>query len=797
MKKINVFVVPIHGTVLYPYQNLKLRLTELQFYDAKVNNNYVAVVPVVDQQIDGIERIQRFSQYGTLVRLTSEDYTVYASNKIYQAFSFARIKIDSIIKSTPYYMVSAEVLGDEIIDEQALWSNQIIDNLKGLAKQYLEQFQMNPSPQFLQIIQEEKNINKLFFMIATNADLPYNQKLKLLQIDDHKTKINLLISYLKTKVEEFSQTKALEQKVSKELMQQMSKQINKSSNLPNNLPGIPYQKQKNNDIEKLQAKIKEANLPDHVREIVEQEMQKIEKGSMGVDSNVTRNYIDLILQLPWNQQVEETLSIEKCKETLDADHFGLTKVKERILQFLAVKKLRKERKIADSNGQGSIICFFGPPGVGKTSLGQSIAKSLNRPFYRIALGGVSDEAQIRGHRRTYVGAFPGSFIQAIKKVKCKNPVILLDEIDKLTSNHRGDPSSALLEVLDPEQNNHFMDNYLNIEFDLSSVLFIATANQLETIQPALRDRLELIEIVGYTVKEKIAIANNYLIPKQLQKNGLVNEQVTIPQEIIHTIIKQHTSEAGVRQLERVIAKIYRNIALKYITDQQNFKTIVVDQDSLIEILGPSIHSDKHTTPLISIPGVCKGLAWTPAGGKVLMIESVKMEGKGKFEITGMLGDVMKESVRTAIGWIKAYWPQIKILSKSNTHVNFDALDIHIHFPAGATPKDGPSAGVAITTAIVSLLTGLKVKNDIAMTGEITLTGRVLPVGGIKEKILGAFESGIFNVIIPYRNKANLVDVEAEIKEKMSIHLVKTIDQVLQIALEGNGPNFKMINLANL
>ncbi|CAK80988.1 unnamed protein product (macronuclear) [Paramecium tetraurelia] len=506
----------------------------------------------------------------------------------------------------------------------------------------------------------------------------------------------------------------------------MNKQASKPTNQSTKIP-IPIQKQKSNDIEELQTTIKEANLPNHVREIVEQEMQKIEKGSLGVDSNVTRNYVDLILQLTWNQQMEKTL-----------------KERKQLIPMLRIDDMFIQTSWFWQNFAWSKYC-----------------KSLNRPIYRVALGGGSDEAQIRGHRQ--------SFILGYQNVRYTNPVILLDEI-----NNRLDPSSALLES--------FYGKLFEYRISFKPCIIIATANQLETIQPTLRDRSELIEIVGYTVKEKVAIANNYLIPKQLQKNGPVNEQVTIPQELF----LQSQNSTRVRQVSN---NWKENISLKFITDQQNFKTIVIDQEGLIEILGPSIHLDKHTTPLTTIPGVCKGLAWTPTGGKVLMIESVKMEGKEKFEITGMLGDVMKESVRTAIGWIKAYWPQIKMISKSTTHVNLDALDIHIHFPAGATPKDGPLVGVAITTVIV--------KSDIAMAGEITLTERVLPVGGIKEKILGGFESGIFSVIIPHRNKANLSDVDVEIREKMSIYLVKTIEQGLQIALECNGTNFKMVNLANL
>ena len=506
----------------------------------------------------------------------------------------------------------------------------------------------------------------------------------------------------------------------------------------------------------------------NVREIFNKELNKLKRlNPSSPDYSVQSNYLREMLDLPWNHLSEDNLDLEHARQVLDADHFGLEKVKERILEYLAVLKLKADMK-------SPILCLYGPPGVGKTSLGKSVARALNREFVRMSLGGLHDESEIRGHRKTYIGAMPGRILQSIKKAGTSNPVFILDEIDKVGNDFRGDPQSALLEVLDPEQNGSFHDNFLDIDYDLSKVMFIATANDLSTIAGPLRDRMEIIEVTGYLMEEKREIAKRHLIPKQLENHGITAGHVTIPDEIIDLIIEKYTRESGVRSLDMTIAKIMRHVARKVAMNKKF--TITLDENKVKEYLGSPIFSREEYQGN-ELPGVVTGLAWTAVGGEILYIESSYSKGKGHLSLTGNLGEVMKESATLALEYIKSHAKEIGIDEKM-----FEENDIHVHVPAGAVPKDGPSAGITMVTALVSALTGRKVKKAIAMTGEITLRGKVLPVGGIREKILAAKRAGIKEIILCSENKKDIDDIKKEYLKGLKFHYADHIKEVLETAL---------------
>ena len=519
------------------------------------------------------------------------------------------------------------------------------------------------------------------------------------------------------------------------------------------------------DVEKIKKAINEIELSDEDKTILLKEVDRLEKTPvMSPEHSIIRTYLDTVVALPWNILTKDEIDIKTAEKILDEDHYGLDKIKERILEFLAVKKLRDDMK-------SPILCLSGPPGVGKSSLAKSIARSMGRSFVRISLGGVRDEAEIRGHRRTYLGALPGKIIQSLKKIKTKNPVILLDEIDKMASDIKGDPASAMLEVIDPAQNNEFVDHYLDIPFDLSKVLFIATANNLSLIPAPLRDRMEVIELESYTVKEKENIAIKYLIPRQIRENGLKKEQIAFTKQAINKVINGYTYEAGVRNLERVLGSICRKVALKILKGEEKVK---IGVNNLEEFAGPEKYSskDKNSHPEI---GLVNGLAYTVVGGDTLEIETSISKGNGKIILTGKLGDVMKESAQMAISYLRSNAEQLGI-----AEINFSEIDIHLHVPEGAVPKDGPSAGITITTSVYSALTRKPVNNDIAMTGEMTLHGKVLPIGGVKEKILSSEKMNINKIIIPTKNKKDLIDIPKEILAKLTIHTVDNINEVFNI-----------------
>jgi ATP-dependent Lon protease len=526
-----------------------------------------------------------------------------------------------------------------------------------------------------------------------------------------------------------------------------------------------------------ERKIAEAEMPEAVAEQAVKELRRLERqGEQSPESSMIRSYLDWLIAVPWSKRSEEQLDPAHTREVLDADHAGLDDVKKRITEFIAVRKLREERQIEDdSRANGAILTLVGPPGTGKTSIGESIARALGREFVRISLGGIRDEAEIRGHRRTYIGAMPGRIVRALRDAKTMNPVILLDEVDKVGADWRGDPSAALLEVLDPAQNDSFRDHYLDVEVDLSEVVFIATANMVDTIPAPLLDRMELIGFDGYTIEEKLAIARGYLLPRQLKRNGLKPEEVEVSDEVLRMVISEYTREAGVRRLEREIGKVIRAAATKIASGTADEK-ITIDVDALREALGRQKHF-QESVERTAIPGVSTGLAVTGAGGDILFIEATAMDGDKGLVLTGQLGDVMKESARIALSYVRAHREELGIPAEAFQR------EFHLHVPAGAIPKDGPSAGTAMTTALVSLLTGRPVKHTVGMTGEVTLQGRVLPIGGLKQKVLAAHAAGLTEVVLPERNRGDLDEVPEEVREQMAFHPVMSIDEVLGLALE--------------
>jgi len=525
------------------------------------------------------------------------------------------------------------------------------------------------------------------------------------------------------------------------------------------------------------TKIAEAELPDAVREQAEREVARLERmGDQSGESQMIRTYLDWLLAVPWGKRSEERLDPANAREVLDADHAGLEDVKERVVEYLAVRKLREERGIEADKRSGAILTLIGPPGTGKTSIGESIARALNREFVRMSLGGVRDEAEIRGHRRTYIGALPGRLVRALRDAGTMNPVILLDEVDKVGADWRGDPSAALLEVLDPAQNHSFRDHYLDVELDLSQVVFIATANVAETIPGPLLDRMEVIRFDGYTVDEKVAIARGYLWPRQRERNGLREDEVTIEDATLQTIVSEYTREAGVRQLERELGKLLRKTATKIVSGTTE-APVAIDLDLVRDALGRR-RFYQESAERTAVPGVATGLAVTGTGGDVLFVEATSMKGRDDLVLTGQLGEVMKESARIALTYVRSHANDLGVDEDS-----FDEHSFHVHVPAGAIPKDGPSAGVTMTTALASLLTGRPVKHTVGMTGEVTLQGRVLPIGGLKQKVLAAHAAGLTDVILPERNRADLDDVPADVKEQMAFHPVMTLDEVLALALE--------------
>jgi ATP-dependent Lon protease len=679
-----------------------------------------------------------------------------------------RIRITGFESQTPYLRAKIDVLKDflsESVEMTALARNA--------NRQFQDIIKLTPalSDQVKIAALNTEAPGGLTDLIAANLNLNLEERQKLLEINDIKERLLRLRPLMEREIEVLN----LSTKIQNDVNSSMAKS-QRDFYLREQIRAIqrelgetdPVVTEANN----LREQIEKNALPEEVKTIALKEIERLQQMSPSVaEYAITRNYLDYLINLPWNKMTEDALDLDAASKILDEQHFGLEKVKDRLLEFLAVIKLKKDLK-------GPILCLVGPPGVGKTSLGKSLADALGRKFVRMSLGGLRDEAEIRGHRRTYVGAMPGRIIQSLRRAESKNPVILLDEIDKVGSDFRGDPASALLEVLDPQQNSTFTDHYLDVPFDLSHVLFITTANWLDPIHPALRDRLEVISLPSYTASEKLQIAKRYLVPRQLEEHGLRRKQVKFPDATLKRLISDYTHEAGVRQLEREIASLTRKAARKIISQHNaNGAPFVIADKCLSDYLGhPKFISD--TAEKIKEIGIAMGLAWTPVGGEILFIEATRMPGKGHVTLTGSLGDVMKESAQTALSYLRSQAKSLHIdLS------DYEKYDIHVHVPAGATPKDGPSAGSTIAVALASLLMKRVVRSDLAMTGEISLRGRVLRVGGVKEKVLAANRSGLKQVILPEQNKNDWLEVPKEVREKMKVHFVTRISELIELALK--------------
>lgn len=671
--------------------------------------------------------------------------------------SEGRVKLININNESPFYSAEYEelILSEGPEKETEAVKRKLFDKFEA----YLRATN-KLSPELILSIKSIKSVHKLLDLIASNINISVDQKQDILESLNLQDKAYKILGMIQEELEVIDLEKTIDTKVK----DQMSS-LQRSYYLKEKIKAIKEELGEESlmdEVDDVKDAIDEAKIPKHVRKKLNSEVSKLSKmPPYSSEFSVVRNYIETVLELPWKKETKDVINIEKAEKILNEAHYGLEEVKERILEFLAVKQLNKSII-------GSILCLVGPPGVGKTSLSKSIAKALGRKFARISLGGVRDEAEIRGHRKTYVGAMPGRIIKELKYVNSNNPLILLDEIDKM-AHDRGDPASALLEVLDPEQNKEFIDNYIEIPFDISKAFFIATANDISAIPPALKDRLEIIKINSYTDVEKMHIAKMYLVPKSKEENGVKNLSITLSDDMILKIIHEYTREAGVRQLKRELDKLFRKIAKKSII--KSITELIIDEKSIEEYLGRVKYLKDRMRIKEGKVGVVNGLAWTPVGGCTLEVQSTSMPGitgKSQLITTGQLGDVMSESTKVALSYVRSISKQLHLEDSI-----FSKKDLHIHFPEGATPKDGPSAGIAIVTAIISALTGKKVRQDIAMTGEVTITGDVLPVGGIKEKVIGAHRAGIREVILPIDNKSSVDDLPKEIKDEMKIDFAKT------------------------
>lgn len=678
----------------------------------------------------------------------------------------SKAKITSYVKNNPYFEVAIDKVEDTPVTAPVAEIEALIRTTKDSIERIIA-LGKPLSPDILLVLDDITDCGRIADLIASNIGVKTTEAQRVLEILDPRERLKAVNDLLSAEIETLqtqNKTRTPKDDLSKSqreyFLREQMKQIKNE---------LGDGDSKSEEMDELRNKITTIGMPPQVEIEALKQLARLERMHPDAsEATMVRTYLDWMVDLPWSKKSDDVIDLKKSKEILDDDHYELQKAKERVLEFLAVRKLKATMK-------GPILCFAGPPGVGKTSLGKSIAKAMGREYFRIALGGVKDEAEIRGHRRTYVGAMPGKIIQAMRQAKTNNPVIVLDEIDKLGSDFRGDPSAAMLEVLDPEQNSTFRDNYLNVDFDLSNVLFIATANVVESIPAALRDRMELLYIPGYTENDKLFITKKHLIPRQLENNGISSTNATFTDDGIRAVISGYTREAGLRNLEREIGSVCRKIAKMVVLGEKNF--FEVTGPSVPELLGPPkfLREDKLMDSQV---GIVQGLAWTQAGGEVLVIEALKMKGKGHLALTGQLGDVMKESAHAAMSYAKAHMEELGIAEDF-----FDKHDIHVHLPAGAIPKDGPSAGIALTTALVSLMTETPVRHDVAMTGEVTLQGRVLPVGGIREKCLAALNQGIMNVIIPIANQKDLADIPKVFKDKMNFILAENLDEVFAVIFE--------------
>ncbi|GAB4010836.1 MAG: endopeptidase La [Bdellovibrio sp.] len=767
-------LLPIRDLVVYPFMILPLfvgRESSIEAVEYAINHTDRLILLASQKDIKAEHPSPKeIFEIGTVAMIMRMRKLPDGRIKILvQGLSKARIT--SYEQEQPFFLTKLAKLEDLKEDPNPVRTSALIRTIKDQLEKVISLGKVL-SPDILTVIEDIQDAGRLADLVSSNLNLPVTEGQMILETLDPVERLQKINDILARELEIL----AMQAKIRIAAKDEMAK-TQKEYFLREQIKAIKSELGDDNsestaddEISEFREKIKKCKMPDEVEKEAYKQLARLEKMHPdSSESGIIRTYLEWLTDLPWSVSSEEKIDLDEAFKILNEDHYDLLKVKERILEYLAVRSLKgKDMK-------GPILCFSGPPGVGKTSLGKSIAKATGREFVRISLGGVKDEAEIRGHRRTYVGSMPGRFIQALKQAKTNNPVILLDEVDKMGSDFKGDPSSALLEVLDPEQNHAFRDHYLNAPFDLSNVMFIATSNVLEDIPDPLRDRMEILHLSGYTQEEKLKITKKYLIPKQMSENGISLDHIEFEDDAIRTLIKHFTSEAGLRNLERKIGALCRKVAMK-IAKGEAKKTHILP-DSIFELLGPPIYN-REDEKVDDEVGVATGLAWTAHGGEILYIESTKMKGKG-LTLTGQLGEVMRESAQTAIGFIRSKAHELGIDDKV-----FDENEIHIHLPAGAVPKDGPSAGITLATTIISLLTDTPISKDVAMTGEITLTGKVLPIGGVKEKALAAMRMNIKTVIIPAKNEKDLVEIPDEYRQKINFVTVRTIDEVLDVALVG-------------
>lgn len=760
-------VLPLRNTVLFP--GVVIPITAGR--DKSINlikdaNNGTKTIGVVSQKDESVENPgpEDINMVGTVARILrvlqmpDGNTTVIIQGK-------KRFKIDAVLTEKPYLTAKVSEAAEERPDEKSSEFEAIIDSIKELAFKIIKDNPNIPSEATFAI----KNIQSNSFLInfvSSNLNLAVKEKQQLLEIPNLQERALTTLKYMNMELQKLELRNDIQSKVRSDMDQQQREYFlhQQMKTIQEELGGLSYEE----EVDEMSEKAKKKKWSKKVQEHFEKELGKMQRMNPQVaEYSIQRNYLDLLLDLPWNEYSKDKFDLKRAQKILDRDHYGLEDVKRRIIEYLAVLKLRNDMK-------SPILCLYGPPGVGKTSLGKSVAEALGREYVRMSLGGLRDEAEIRGHRKTYIGAMPGRIIQSLKKAGTSNPVFILDEIDKLASSHQGDPSSAMLEVLDPEQNSDFHDNFLEMGYDLSKVMFIATANNLSTIQPALRDRMEIIHVTGYTIEEKVEIAKRHLLPKQLEEHGLSKKDLKIGKRQLEKIVEGYTRESGVRSLEKQIAKVVR-YAAKSIAMEEEYN-VTVNNEDIEKILGPArLERDKYESN--DVAGVVTGLAWTSVGGDILFIESILSKGKGTMNITGNLGKVMKESATIAMEYIKSNADEYGIDSDV-----FDKYNVHIHVPEGATPKDGPSAGITMLTSLVSLFTQRKVKKSLAMTGEITLRGKVLPVGGIKEKILAAKRARIKEIILCADNRKDIEEIKAEYLKGLTFHYVTDMSEVIDIAI---------------
>ncbi|MBI1922267.1 MAG: endopeptidase La [Geobacter sp.] len=766
-------LLPVRDVVVYPYMILPLfvgREISINAVDAALASDrliFLATQKEVGEEEptpEGIYEVGTVAMIMRMLKLPDGRVKILVQG-------LAKGRVLSYEADKPFYSVKIERLVELATTEITLETEALMRTVKELLSKIVSLGKVI-SPEVLVILENMQEPGSLADLVASNIGLKVEEAQRLLEIIDPIERLKKVNEYL-NKEYELLDVQARIQSAAKEEMGKTQREYYLREQLRAIQQELGETDARSEELSELRKAIESSKMPSHADKEALKQLNRLEQMHPdAAESAMLRTYLDWLVEIPWSKATKDSLNLKTAKKILDEDHYYLHKIKERILEFLAVRKLKKTSK-------GPILCFVGPPGVGKTSLGKSIARAMGRKFVRISLGGVRDEAEIRGHRRTYVGAMPGRIVQGLKQAGSNNPVFMLDELDKLGSDFRGDPSSALLEVLDPEQNNSFSDHYINLPFDLSNVMFIATANQIDTVPGPLRDRMEVIQLSGYTEEEKLQIAKRYLIPRQIKENGIAEKDIAFSDQALKALIAKYTREAGLRNLEREIGSICRKVARRIAEGEK--KRFQINTGSVEKYLGPPRYLREGEMEKNEV-GVATGLAWTPVGGEVLFVEATIMKGKGGLTLTGQLGDVMKESVQAALSYIRANASDLSLPEDF-----YGTQDIHVHVPAGAIPKDGPSAGITMATALISLLTKVPIRREVAMTGEITLRGKVLPIGGLKEKILAAIRAGITTVIIPEQNVKDLEDVPKEILKKVKIVPVSVLDDVLKVALENFPP----------